>query len=265
MLGGSSISILVGSFVCVVYGTRAPSGGQVGFGMDLVTGVLGDIGSIFLVLGDYPSLFHFLKAQNLVGNAPNIPILGYFSPNPFLLEVGYEGAIRVTNSLSSTPIIGSSYISCGPLCFKHVIVGINLSGSDESTGNVSVSSVDVGGRRSSVKLSKKDHLTKRHKKRPGNLIFGEGVTMDQEKSFSKMVLVGRAQGRNLGYSFLKSWDEEHWGGKLTSLLDILSLEKNWVGFFFHTKEDMDWVLVRLWMWLSIPFFLKKWRPTFDVA
>lgn len=33
--------------------------------------------------------------------------------------------------------------------------------------------------------------------------------MDHAKSFSEIVLVDRARGRNSGYSFLKQWLEEY--------------------------------------------------------
>lgn len=55
-----------------------------------------------------------------------------------------------------------------------------------------VSSFDDGERRSPVKSPKKARLAKSRKKRPDNLIFGEGVAMEQKKYYTEMVLVGRA-------------------------------------------------------------------------
>lgn len=49
--------------------------------MDLVTGVLGDMGSLFSVFRDYLGPFLFSEAQNLASNAPNVPIPGSFSSN----------------------------------------------------------------------------------------------------------------------------------------------------------------------------------------
>lgn len=141
--GGISVSNFVGSSVCVVSGSWTIGGGQVDIGMDPVTGVSGDMGSLFLVLRDYPTPFLFLEAQNLAGNTLDIPILGSFSPSVFLSIAGYEGSIGVTEPLSSTSITGSSSISCGPLGFKGIIVGINLSTSNVSAGHVVVSSVDA--------------------------------------------------------------------------------------------------------------------------
>lgn len=214
-----------------------------GFGMDSMAGVSGDMGSLFTVSGDLPGPFLFSEEQNLVGNTPYVPILSSFSPCLFLAEVGFEGSIGVTDPHFFEPFVGSSSVSCDPLGFEGVIASINLSMPYESTRHVVVSSVDDGEYRSQVKSSKKARLAKKQKKRPNNIIFGEGVTMDQSKSCAEMILVGRARGRNPGFAFLKKWVEEHRGGKLSSLSIIRLLEKNGLAFYFSLRR----MRIRFWI------------------
>ena len=65
-----------------------------------------------------------------------------------------------------------------------------------------------------------------------NLVYGSCVTMEQAKSYSESVVVGRVRGRIPIYAFLKEWAKEQWGSQFEYLSIIRLLEKNWVAFFF---------------------------------
>jgi hypothetical protein len=57
--------------------------------------------------------------------------------------------------------------------------------------------------------------------------------------FLDQVVVSRARGRKLGWSFLKDWACENWGKSLSYEPKIRSLAKGWFAYILNSKEGAD--------------------------
>jgi hypothetical protein len=88
--------------------------------------------------------------------------------------------------------------------------------------------VSGGSKRSTPKSTQ----CARDRSDPDCLVFGEDIDMDRVVEFSELAVVGRARGKRLGTTFLRSWVENSWGSKLTSSPCIRLLARGWFSFVF---------------------------------
>jgi hypothetical protein len=67
----------------------------------------------------------------------------------------------------------------------------------------------------------------------------------------------------IGTVFLRSWVDNTWGANITRPPSIRLLAKGWFAFLFSAREDVSWVLSKIWSMVGTPIVLKRWTPNFD--
>jgi hypothetical protein len=96
------------------------------------------------------------------------------------------------------------------------------------------------------------------------LVFGEDIDMDRVVEFSELAVVGRARGKRLGTTFLRSWMEKSWGSNLSApSLAFRLLAKGWFAFVFTASLMSLGFFPKLGVWSDTPIVLKRWTPGFD--
>jgi hypothetical protein len=76
-------------------------------------------------------------------------------------------------------------------------------------------------------------------------------------------VVDRVRGKKLGMAFLKEWVISNWIRDISKMPLIRLLERGWFAFIFSSREDVNWVLLKVWSMAGMPIVLKRWTPTFD--
>jgi hypothetical protein len=87
--------------------------------------------------------------------------------------------------------------------------------------------------------------------------------MDRVVDFSELAVVGRVRGKKLGMDFLKEWITKNWLKDIAKMPLIRLLTRGWFAFIFSSREDVKWVLLKVWSMVDMPIILKRWTPTFD--
>jgi hypothetical protein len=63
--------------------------------------------------------------------------------------------------------------------------------------------------------------------------------------------------------FLKEWVNTNWIRDVSKMPLIRLLARGWFAFIFSSREDVNWVLLKVWSMAGMPIVLKRWTPTFD--
>ena len=63
---------------------------------------------------------------------------------------------------------------------------------------------------------------------------------------------------------MDEWVHKNWVGFQGKEPEITPLAKGWFDFHFEYKEDVDYVLGKIWNYGTTPFHLKRWKPLFDM-
>jgi hypothetical protein len=64
-------------------------------------------------------------------------------------------------------------------------------------------------------------------------------------------------------AFLREWVNSNWLRDISKMPHIRLLERGWFAFIFASREDVNWVLLKVWSMAGTPIVLKRWTPTFD--
>jgi hypothetical protein len=87
--------------------------------------------------------------------------------------------------------------------------------------------------------------------------------MDRVVEFSEQAVVDRVRGKKLGMAFLKEWVNSNWLRDISKMPRIQILARGWFAFIFASREDVNWVLLKVWSIEGMPIVLKRGTPTFD--
>jgi hypothetical protein len=108
--------------------------------------------------------------------------------------------------------------------------------------------------------TKKSWLPNRARRK---MVLGDDLGLEEAVNLVLMALVGRFSYHSHCTTPLHTWVKVNWSPLLGYTPELFYLLRGWFGFSFHSSEDVEKILGRLWPFDTGSLMLKIWRISFD--
>jgi hypothetical protein len=97
------------------------------------------------------------------------------------------------------------------------------------------------------------------------MVLGDDLGLEEAVNLALTALVSRYSYRSHCTTPLHTWVKAKWAPLLGYTPDVFFLPRGWLGFRFHSSEDVEKILGRIWSFDTGSLMLKRWRISFDPA